>query len=206
MNKSELIDVLSGRLGGKSAASTAVEHVVDTITRAVAKGEKVTITGFGVFEKADRAARTGRNPATGAVVKIKKTSVPKFRPGAEFKAYVAGTKKLAKAAPAAAPAAKKAATTSVAKKTAAPAKRSAGAKKATTTAARKAPATKRAAAKTLAKKTASPAKKSAAAKKLAKAPVRKTVAKKTPAKKTTARKAPAKKAVARKAPAKRGSR
>jgi DNA-binding protein HU-beta len=202
MNKSELIDALSGRLGGKSAASTAVEHVVDTITRAVAKGEKVTITGFGVFEKADRAARTGRNPATGAVVKIKKTSVPKFRPGAEFKAYVAGTKKLAKAVPVAAPAAKKAATKTVAKKTAA--KKTA--KKVAKAPARKAPATKKAAAKTLAKKSASPAKKSAAAKKLAKAPARKTAAKKTTAKKTTARKAPAKKSAARKAPAKRGRR
>jgi len=152
MNKSELIDALSGRLGGKAAAGTAVEHVIDTITRAVAKGEKVTITGFGVFEKADRAARTGRNPATGAVVKIKKTSVPKFRPGAEFKAYVSGAKKLAKAAAVAAPAAKKAAP---AKKTASPAKKSVAAKRVAKAPAKKAAATKTTARKAPAKKAAS---------------------------------------------------
>ena len=101
MNKSQLVDVLSEKLGGRTAALQAVEHFLDTVTRAVTRGEKVTITGFGVFEKADRAARTGRNPATGATVRIKKTSVPKFRPGAEFKAYVSGAKKLTKAAPAA---------------------------------------------------------------------------------------------------------
>ena len=55
------------------------------------------LTGFGIFEKRDRAARTARNPATGATVKVKKTSVPAFRAGAEFKAITSGAKKLAKA-------------------------------------------------------------------------------------------------------------
>lgn len=88
MNKSELIDVVAERIGDKRAATAAVEAVVDTITRAVVAGERVAISGFGVFEKVERAARTARNPATGAVVKLKKTSVPKFRPGQGFKDVV----------------------------------------------------------------------------------------------------------------------
>ena len=81
MNKAQLIDPLSAQLGSKKAATDAVEAVLDTITRAVAKGEKVAITGFGSFEKVARPARTGRNPRTGERVKVKKTAVPKFRPG-----------------------------------------------------------------------------------------------------------------------------
>jgi DNA-binding protein HU-beta len=88
MNKRELIDAISGRLGSKSAATDAVNAVLETIQEAVAKGDKVTITGFGVFERSERAARTGRNPATGASIKVPASSVPKFRPGAEFKAAV----------------------------------------------------------------------------------------------------------------------
>ena len=94
VNKTELIEVVSQRLGDRRAATEAVEAVVDAITRAVAKGEKVGITGFGVFEKVERAARTARNPTTGAAVKLKKTSVPKFRPGQGFKDIVSGAKKV----------------------------------------------------------------------------------------------------------------
>lgn len=103
MNKAELIDSIAGRLGDKRSASQAVEAVIDTITRTVARGEKVAITGFGIFEKVERAARIARNPATGAKVKVKKTSVPKFRPGTQLKAVVSGATKLpaVKAAPAA---------------------------------------------------------------------------------------------------------
>jgi len=99
VNKSDLIDELAGHVGGRATATRAVEMFIETVTRTVSKGEKVAISGFGVFEKADRAARTGRNPSTGQPVKIKKTSVPKFRPGTDFKAYVSGAKKLAKATP-----------------------------------------------------------------------------------------------------------
>ena len=126
MNKSELIDAITERLGDKKAAGAAVEAVVDTITRAVAKGEKVAIAGFGVFEKQVRNARMARNPATGAPVRIKKTAVPKFRPGAGFKEVVSGAKKLAPPAKTVtkaavkAPAAKKAAVKAPAK---APARR-----------------------------------------------------------------------------------
>ena len=92
MNKRDLIDAVSGQLGDKKSATEAVNAVLDTIASAVASGDKVTITGFGVFEKADRPARTARNPATGAAVDVPKSSVPKFRPGAEFKALVNGGK------------------------------------------------------------------------------------------------------------------
>jgi len=162
VNKAQLIDRLSAQLGSKKAATDAVEAVVDTITRAVASGEKVAITGFGAFERVARPARTGRNPRTGEAVKIKKTTVPKFKPGQGFKDVVSGAKKLPKAAVAVA----KSATGS--------------------TPAKKATAKKTAAKKTTAKKTTAkaPAKKAPAKK----APAKKTTAKKTTAKKTTAKK------------------
>jgi DNA-binding protein HU-beta len=93
MNKRDLIDAISGQLGSKKTATDAVNAVLDTIQLTVAKGDKVAITGFGVFEKAIRPARTARNPATGATIKVPKSSVPKFRAGADFKAVVNGEKK-----------------------------------------------------------------------------------------------------------------
>jgi DNA-binding protein HU-beta len=175
VNKSELIEAVAGRLGeGRSVATKAVDAVFDEIQRAVSKGERVAVTGFGVFEKRDRAARIARNPATGATVKVKKTSVPAFRAGQGFKDVVTGARKLAKVA---APAAARA--TSAAKSTAAKATRSA-AKPAATRAAAK-PAAKKSAAK------AAPAK-SAAKKTASKAPARK-AAKPAAAKKTAAKKA-----------------
>jgi DNA-binding protein HU-beta len=93
-----MIETLADRLGGKRGATEAVDAVIDTITRAVASGERVAITGFGVFERVARPARTGRNPRTGASVKIKKTTVPKFKAGQHFKDVVSGTKKLGKPA------------------------------------------------------------------------------------------------------------
>jgi DNA-binding protein HU-beta len=95
MNKRDLIDAISSRMGDKKTATEAVNAVLDTIQTAVAKGDKVAITGFGVFEKSVRPARTARNPATGAAIKVPKTSVPKFRAGADFKALVNGEKKVA---------------------------------------------------------------------------------------------------------------
>jgi len=205
VNKSQLIDALATRYdGNRKAAAQALESVLDTITREVAKGEKVAITGFGSFEKRVREARWVRNPQTGARIKAKKTAVPKFTAGADLKNVVSGAKKLPKLviAKATAPAAKKAAPA----KAAAPAKKSAPAKKAPAkkaaakTLAKKSPAAKapakKAAAKTLATK--SPAKKTA--------PVKKAAAKKSPAKKAAAKKAPAKKAAAKKAPAKKAAK
>ncbi|AGL32483.1 bacterial nucleoid DNA-binding protein [Mycobacterium tuberculosis EAI5/NITR206] len=138
MNKAELIDVLTQKLGSdRRQATAAVENVVDTIVRAVHKGDSVTITGFGVFEQRRRAARVARNPRTGETVKVKPTSVPAFRPGAQFKAVVSGAQRL----PAEGPAVKRGVGASAAKKVAkkAPAKK---ATKAAKKAATKAPARK----------------------------------------------------------------
>ena len=119
MNKADLIESLSGRLGDRKSATAALDAVLSEIQNAVTKGDKVSITGFGVFEKRVRAARTARNPRTGESVKVKKTSVPAFRPGAGFKELVAAGK-----LPKATPAAKKAAAAAPAKKAAAaPAKK-----------------------------------------------------------------------------------
>jgi DNA-binding protein HU-beta len=96
MNKSELIDAISERMGDKKSATEAVNAVLETIQHTVAKGDKVAITGFGVFEKTDRPARTARNPATGATINVAASSVPKFRPGADFKALVNTAKAPAK--------------------------------------------------------------------------------------------------------------
>lgn len=94
MNKAQLIEALAQRLGDKRTAGAAVDGLVDVIVRTVHKGEKVNITGFGVFEKRARAARTARNPRTGETVKVRKTNVPAFRAGTMFKDVVSGTKKL----------------------------------------------------------------------------------------------------------------
>ncbi len=113
MNKAELIDVLTEKLGSdRRQATAAVENVVDTIVRAVHKGDSVTITGFGVFEQRRRAARVARNPRTGETVKVKPTSVPAFRPGAQFKAVVSGAQRL----PAEGPAVKRGVTAGTARK------------------------------------------------------------------------------------------
>lgn len=91
MNKAELIDAVAAAANlSKKDAGAAVDAVIDSIVGAVAKGDKVSVTGFGIFEKSERAARTGRNPQTGDPVQIKATSVPKFRAGAEFKKRVSG--------------------------------------------------------------------------------------------------------------------
>jgi DNA-binding protein HU-beta len=102
VNKAELIEALATRLGDKRTAGTALDAVLAEVQSAVTKGEKVSITGFGVFEKRVRAARMARNPRTGAAVRVKKTSVPAFRPGSGFKEMVASGRvpKGMKAAPA----------------------------------------------------------------------------------------------------------
>jgi DNA-binding protein HU-beta len=95
VNKGQLIEAISKHYdGNKRQAQVALESVLDTITREVARGGKVTITGFGAFEKVNRPARMVRNPRTGERKKARKTSVPKFRPGAELKDVVSGAKKL----------------------------------------------------------------------------------------------------------------
>ena len=83
-NKAQFIELLADKFDGdKRMAAQALDAVIETVYTNVAKGEKVALTGFGIFEKRERAARIARNPATGAAVKVKKTSVPAFRAGAE---------------------------------------------------------------------------------------------------------------------------
>ncbi|MBT4949814.1 MAG: HU family DNA-binding protein [Candidatus Nanopelagicales bacterium] len=100
MNKAELIDAVAGRGDvSKREVTEIVDAFVEEIKMAVVRGDKVAISGFGIFESQDRKARLGRNPRTGETVKIKATKLPKFRPGAEFKAVVSGAKKISTAAP-----------------------------------------------------------------------------------------------------------
>jgi DNA-binding protein HU-beta len=207
MNKAELIDVLTEKLGSdRRQATAAVENVVDTIVRAVHKGDSVTITGFGVFEQRRRAARVARNPRTGETVRVKPTSVPAFRPGAQFKAVVSGAQRL----PAEGPAVKRGVTAGGARK----AVKKAAAKKAVKRAAAK-KAVKRAVAKKAVKRAAAKKTvKQAAAKKAVKRTAAKKAVKRTAAKKAVKRsaakkavkRAGVKKAAAKRAPAKKGRR
>ncbi|MFF1648896.1 HU family DNA-binding protein [Streptomyces sp. NPDC058240] len=221
MNKAQLVEAIADKVGGRQQAAEAVDAVLDAIVRAVVAGDRVSVTGFGSFEKVDRPARYARNPQTGERVRVKKTSVPRFRAGQGFKDLVSGSKKLPKGGEVAVKKAPKGSlsggpstrttTKAAAKKATA---KKATAKKATakktvtaakTTAAKKTTAKKTTAAakKTTAaaKKTTAAAKKTTATKKAAAsktAPAKKATAKKAPAKKTTARKTTAKKATARK--------
>ena len=90
MNKSELIDALAAKTHTtKAAAGQAIDALIDIITAEVAKGEDVTLIGFGTFKPSQREARTGRNPKTGEPLTIAATTVPTFKAGAGFKAAVA---------------------------------------------------------------------------------------------------------------------
>ena len=93
MNKAELIDAVAKEADvTKAAAAGAIDAITAAITSTVAKGDTVTLVGFGTFSSSKRAARTGRNPQTGKELKIAATTVPKFKAGANFKAAVAGKK------------------------------------------------------------------------------------------------------------------
>ncbi|MFE9403846.1 HU family DNA-binding protein [Streptomyces sp. NPDC006530] len=219
MNKAQLVEAIADKVGGRQQAADAVDAVLDAIVRAVVAGDRVSVTGFGSFEKVDRPARYARNPQTGERVRVKKTSVPRFRAGQGFKDLVAGSKKLPKNDVAVKKAPKGSLTGGTSTRTTvkkAAAKKATTAKKATakktaavkstaakTTAAKKTTAKKATSAKkaTPAAKKATPAKKATTAKKATAkktAPAKKAVAKKAPAKKTTARKTTAKKTTARK--------
>ncbi|KJY38396.1 MULTISPECIES: HU family DNA-binding protein [Streptomyces] len=221
MNKAQLVEAIADKLGGRQQAADAVDAVLDAMVRAVVAGDRVSVTGFGSFEKVDRPARYARNPQTGERVRVKKTSVPRFRAGQGFKDLVSGTKKLPKGDEVAVKKAPKgslsggasATVKKAAAKKATTAKKAAAKTTATKTAAKKTTAkkatatVKKTAAKTtVAKKTTAAAKKAAPAKK-ATAAAKKTTAtaKKTApaAKKATATKAPAKKTATRKATAKK---
>ncbi|MDP1525708.1 MAG: HU family DNA-binding protein [Rhodocyclaceae bacterium] len=93
MNKSELVEAVAKSADmTKVDAEKAINAVVETIVKTVAKGDDVALIGFGSFKPSKRAARTGKNPKTGEALKIAATTVPKFSAGATFKAAVAGKK------------------------------------------------------------------------------------------------------------------
>ena len=93
MNKTELIDI-AAKAADISKVSTAktLDAIIAAVVKTVAKGDTVTLVGFGTFKASKRAARTGKNPRTGEALKIAASTVPKFTAGAAFKASVAGKK------------------------------------------------------------------------------------------------------------------
>jgi DNA-binding protein HU-beta len=122
LNRKELVDAIQQHT---EVARADVERVLSSLIQqtqvAIKKGDRVSLVGFGTFERRDRRARTARNPRTGDVVKVKATKVPAFRPGQGFKDAVSGKAPAAKAAPATKPARSAAATKRAAKAAAAPA-------------------------------------------------------------------------------------
>ncbi len=91
MNKSELIEAIASEAElSKADAAKALDAVTNAIVGAVAKGDSVSLIGFGTFKASARAAREGKNPKTGEKLTIAATTVPKFSAGATFKTAVAG--------------------------------------------------------------------------------------------------------------------
>ena len=132
MNRIELVEKIATTHNvSKAEAARIVETVTSSIVAAVKKGDPVQIVGFGTFKQVARAARTGCNPSVGTKIKIAAQKVPKFVPGAAFKAAVdpKAAKRKADAKPAAKSAAKPAAKPVAKKAAAAPAKKAVAAKK-----------------------------------------------------------------------------
>jgi nucleoid DNA-binding protein len=89
VNKSDLIETIAKEADlSKAAAGRALESLLSTIVKSVSKKQDVQLIGFGTFKATQRAARTGKNPRTGAPIKIAAATVPKFSAGAAFKAAV----------------------------------------------------------------------------------------------------------------------
>ncbi|WAX77741.1 HU family DNA-binding protein [Streptomyces sp. KMM 9044] len=201
MNKAQLVEAIADKMGGRQQAADAVDAVLDAVVRAVVAGDRVSVTGFGSFEKVDRPARYARNPQTGERVRVKKTSVPRFRAGQGFKDLVSGSKKLPRGGEVAV---KKAPKGSLSGGASATVKKAAAKKSAAKKATAKRAAGKTAAAKkTTAKKTTAKKATGASAATAKTSAAKKSTAKKSPAKKATATKAPAKKSTARKTTAKK---
>lgn len=86
MNKTELVEHIAAHADiSKAAAARALDATIDAIKDTLKKGNSVAVVGFGTFEVSQRAARKGRNPQTGAEIKIKAAKVPKFRAGKALK-------------------------------------------------------------------------------------------------------------------------
>ncbi len=93
MNKAELIDQIAKDSGiTKAQANDALDSFTGAVIATLKKGDKVTLVGFGTFSVTQRAARNGRNPQTGEVIKIKASKAPKFKAGKEFATKIAGAK------------------------------------------------------------------------------------------------------------------
>lgn len=93
MNKAELIDKLAGDAGiTKTQANDALDAFTNSVVSSLKKGDRVTLVGFGTFSVSERAARNGRNPQTGEIIKIKARKVPKFKAGKEFSTKISGKK------------------------------------------------------------------------------------------------------------------
>jgi nucleoid DNA-binding protein len=91
LSRADLVKIVQEKAGLSAAqAKSAVDGVLDTVVNSVAKGEKVSLFGFGTFERAARAARTARNPKTGMPIEVPAKSVPKFGAAKAFKDTVAG--------------------------------------------------------------------------------------------------------------------
>ena len=89
MNKASLVDAVYEKIGGtKVQAEQAVDTVVDSIVASLKKGEEVSIAGLGIFSTKQRAARTARNPRTGAAIQVAAMKVPKFRAAKALKEAV----------------------------------------------------------------------------------------------------------------------
>ena len=89
MNKAQLIEAIASATKlTKTDCESVINATLETVKKSVKKGDDVTLIGFGTFTKAKRKARMGRNPQTGKEIKIPAMTVPKFRPGREFKNYV----------------------------------------------------------------------------------------------------------------------
>ena len=188
MNRTELIGKISEVAEmSRQEAEKALNSTLYAISHAVKGGDAVRITGFGTFRHRDRPARTGRNPQTGAAVKIKASKGIAFAPGATLKTQLNARGPIPKPGGAAAPAAKAPAAKAPARKAVAA----------------KAPVKKAPVKKAVVKK--APVKKATKAVKTAAKKVTKVV-KKAPAKKAVTKKAPAKKAPAKKAATRRGRR
>ena len=86
MNKSELIDAVANAADiSKADSGRALDAVISAVTKALKKGDQVTLVGFGTFLVRKRAARTGRNPRTGDTIKIKASKIPSFKAGKALK-------------------------------------------------------------------------------------------------------------------------
>jgi DNA-binding protein HU-beta len=94
MNRKELISALASKTGGTKAGSDRnITALIEIVSGKLENGDRIALSGFGIFEVRERAARIGRNPRTGEPLKIKAARIPVFKAGATFKAALNGSNK-----------------------------------------------------------------------------------------------------------------